>query len=131
MKKHNLFIAKKILTLNYELLMKSYSSTMKNSLVIIIFPDMMKKYLISFIVVSFISIIACFLAMPDKRVSLFEANVEALTSTEGSMMIECDNFSLTMICQKTCVCGYTWQTLQGYGHAVRLHGTCVCGRTWN
>lgn len=42
-----------------------YSSTMKNSLVIIIFPDMMKKYLISFIVVSFISIIACFLAMPD------------------------------------------------------------------
>lgn len=63
--------------------------------------------------------------------SLFDANVEALSDGEASMKIECDNFSLTMICQKTCVCGQTWRTLQGYGHAITLHGTCVCGRHWD
>lgn len=64
------------------------------------------------------------------EISFFSDNIEALSNVENSRQIVCDNFSLTMICQKTCVCGATWQTSQGYGHATKISGTCVCGRTW-
>ena len=39
------------------------------------------------------------------EISFFSDNIEALSNVENSRQIVCDNFSLTMICQKTCVCG--------------------------
>lgn len=91
----------------------------------------MKKTFIPLVLLVIISASVLALAIPRNDQSLFDANVEALSDGEASMKIECDNFSLTMICQKTCVCGQTWRTLQGYGHAITLHGTCVCGRHWD
>lgn len=91
----------------------------------------MKKTLIPFVLLVIISTTVLVLAIPRNDLSLFDANVEALSDGEASITIECDSFSMTMICQKTCVCGATWRTLQGYGHATKLHGTCVCGRIWD
>ncbi len=62
--------------------------------------------------------------------SLFNANVEALADVESTMQIGCDNFSLTMICQRSCLCGQLYYTYTGYGHSTGLKGKCVCGRVW-
>ncbi len=62
--------------------------------------------------------------------SFFEANIEALADVEETMQIGCDNFSLTMICQRSCLCGQLYYAKSGYGRSTGLKGKCVCGRVW-
>lgn len=55
------------------------------------------------------------------------ANVEALSDTE-SLMIGCDNFSVVVVCKRTCFGCYTeYKTINGYGNSIGFKGTCKCG----
>ena len=54
------------------------------------------------------------------------ANVEALAS--GEIVIECDNSSMAIRCQKTCLsCGTVWTAIGGYGLSGKMKGQCTCG----
>ena len=54
------------------------------------------------------------------------ANVEALAS--GEIVIECDNSSMAIRCQKTCLsCGTVWTAIGGYGLSGKMKRQCTCG----
>ena len=56
-------------------------------------------------------------------------NVEALAT--GEVEIQCDSYSVVIICQKTCPsCGRVWKAINGYGNPGNLRGTCSCGKTF-
>ena len=57
------------------------------------------------------------------------ANIEALAT--GEVEIQCDSYSVVILCQKTCPnCGRVWKAINGYGNPGNLRGTCICGRTF-
>lgn len=88
------------------------------------------KKIYAIVVMAIIAIFSyCVLNNRTDCYHIFNSNVEALAKVEN-MIIECDNFSVTMICKKSCICGREWKTLIGYGHATGLKGRCECGRKW-
>ena len=65
----------------------------------------------------------------DGMSELALANVEALARWE--VEIQCDSYSVVIICQKTCPsCGRVWKAINGYGNPGNLRGTCSCGKTF-
>lgn len=53
-------------------------------------------------------------------------NIEALAG--GEIVIECDNSSMAIRCQKTCLsCGTVWTAIGGYGLSGKMKGECKCG----
>ena len=58
------------------------------------------------------------------------ANVEALADTE-SLMIGCDNYSVVIVCKRTCFgCFTEYKAINGYGNSTGFKGTCKCGSSY-
>ncbi|MBC8616855.1 hypothetical protein H8788_03815 [Parabacteroides faecis] len=90
---------------------------------------MRTKLIIGFIAVAVIALAGWNINKSQNEVFVSElalANVEALAG--GEIVIECDNSSMAIRCQKTCLsCGTVWTAIGGYGLSGKMKGECKCG----
>ena len=90
---------------------------------------MRTKLIIGFIAVAVIALAGWNINKSQNEVFVSElalANVEALAG--GEIVIECDNSSMAIRCQKTCLsCGTVWTAIGGYGLSGKMKGQCTCG----
>ena len=90
---------------------------------------MRTKLIIGFIAVAVIALAGRNINKSQNEVFVSElalANVEALAG--GEIVIECDNSSMAIRCQKTCLsCGTVWTAIGGYGLSGKMKGECKCG----
>ncbi len=93
----------------------------------------MKKIIVISFLVFWASVSFWGTAKNNKRYvySVVNANVEALASLP-MLSLECDNYSLVIICHKYCSkCGTDWVANGGTGNAGDFYGTCTCGKEYN
>ncbi len=94
---------------------------------------MKRKFVkISFVVaIAMIGGINVFNAQKSEALSdIALANVEALADTE-SLMIGCDNYSVAIVCKRTCFgCFTEYKAINGYGNSTGFKGTCKCGKSY-
>ena len=80
------------------------------------------------LIIGFIAVAVAALAGWNINKSQNEAFLSELALASGEIVIECDNSSMAIRCQKTCLsCGTVWTAIGGYGLSGKMKGQCTCG----